>query len=111
MASRGRTPPGGSERRQHERSPCMLDASFRRIGGGGPLLLDETYVKCKAADISEGGLLLETDTYVAEGERLEVFVKLEDGSKTIAGEVEAVRSEKKFGKFRIGVKFLKKETF
>lgn len=100
----------GVERRQHPRFPCMLDTSFRRVGQDGTIEPDQSFLKCKTINISEGGLLLEGDAYVSEGQRLEVYVKMEDGIKTMAGEVEAVRSAKKFGKFRIGVRFIKKEV-
>ncbi len=102
--------PTGAERRQHPRFPCMLETRFRRVGQDGSIDADEGFIKCKTVNISDGGLLLEGDAYVSEGQRLEVYVKLEDGVKTMAGEVETVRSEKKFGKFRIGVRFLKKEV-
>ena len=111
MAREGSDQPTGAERRQHPRFPCMLETRFRRVGRDGSIDADEDFIKCKTVNISDGGLLLEGDAYVSEGQRLEVFVKLKDESKTVAGEAVAVRSEKKFGKFRIGVKFLKKETF
>jgi len=88
----------------------MLETRFRRVGPDGSIMADEGFIKCKTVNISEGGLLLEGDAYVSEGQRLEVYVKLEDGVRTMAGEVETVRSEKKFGKFRIGVRFIKKEV-
>ncbi len=109
MITEGPFRPSGVERRRHPRFPCLLDARFRQIGEQGPVPTEEGYIRCKAVNISEGGLLLEGDAYVPEGQRLEIYVKLEDGFKTIAGEAETVRAEKKFGVFRIGVKFIKKQ--
>ncbi len=109
MARNGAFPSAGADRRQHPRFPCMLDTSFRPIGQDGSFLPDKGYIKCKAINISEGGLLLEGDVYVPQGQRLEIFVKLEDNFKTIAGEAEAVRWKETHGKFHIGVKFVKKE--
>jgi len=100
----------GVERRQHPRFPCRLETSFRRVGQDGSFQPDQSYLDCETVNISEGGLLIEGDAYVSEGQKLEVYIKLEGGIKVIAGEVEAVRSEKKFGKFRIGVRFIKKEV-
>ena len=108
MTEGGSLPPEGIERRKHRRYPCMLDAMFRSIGMEGPGSAEEGYIRCKAINISEGGLLLEGDAYIPEGQRLEIRVDLGEESKVIVAEAEAVHSHEKSGTFRIGVKFIKK---
>ncbi len=98
------------ERRQHPRFPCMLDTSYRRVAQNGYFKPEAYYMRCKTVNISESGLLLEGDAFVSEGQVLEVYVKLEGGFKIIAGEAVAVRSAKQYGKFRIGIRFIKKEV-
>lgn len=63
---------------------------------------------CRALNASEGGLLLESGTLLAVGERLTLSLRGADPSRAMDAEVEVVWAESENGLTRAGVKYLRR---
>ena len=88
------------DRRRYPRRPC--DRTFE---GSLPETSKDVF-RCRALNASEGGLMLETNRSLAVGQKLDLFLRNRDRTRSMAAEVE-VRWCRPHGEgFRCGVMYL-----
>ena len=97
------------DRREHPRHPC--DREFEGAPAGREGRPAESF-RCRAVNASEGGLMIETPMPLATGQRIELFLRARDRSRSCAAVAEVVWCKPHAGGFQAGVKFLsRREDF
>jgi len=91
------------DRRRHPRHPC--DREFEGELSGGNRKAKEG-LRCHAIDVSEGGMMLEIRDELAVGQKIELFLKARDSTRSFAAEVEVMWCKPYGEVYHCGVTFL-----
>jgi hypothetical protein len=102
---KGRSMSEPENRRQFERHACdvALD-SVRAAHEGAPR---ESF-RCRAVNASEGGLMIESETPLAVGQRLVLRLRGADRSRVVDAEAEVLWAKSGTGVHRAGVRYVRR---
>ncbi len=92
-------------RRRYERHSCDVTMEGARPAHEGA---PRGSFRCRAINASEGGLMIESETPLAVGQRLVLRLREKDRSRAVEAEAEVVWTESVPAGHRAGVKFLRR---
>ncbi len=90
-------------RRRHERRACDVTMDGARPAHEGA---PRGAFRCRAVNASDGGLMIESETPLAVGQRLMLSLRGSDRSRAVDAEAEVIWTKTVHGGHRAGVRFL-----